>query len=179
MRVIALKGRVKTYLPNKCYGFIKGDDGKDYFFHVDQFINSNDIKAICEEAYVDFDQEASPKGYKATKCKLINQKEVDTYVIPDNFLTSKTQTIKGWDILEMGDWIVLGSSSDSADQARKNTIDYAIEVHANALVEMEYFKTTGEKDNRSIFDSPNYEGGIYRYTIHNFRGRIARVAKKK
>ena len=28
-----MKGTITTYLPEKLYGFIKGDDGKDYFFH--------------------------------------------------------------------------------------------------------------------------------------------------
>ena len=28
-----MKGTISTYLPEKQYGFIKGEDGKDYFFH--------------------------------------------------------------------------------------------------------------------------------------------------
>ena len=27
-----MQGEIKTYLPDKHYGFIKGDDSKDYFF---------------------------------------------------------------------------------------------------------------------------------------------------
>lgn len=175
---VILKGRVKTYLGNKGYGFIKGDDGKDYFFHVDEFVNSKDIKNVCEDAYVEFDQVATPKGYKAVQCKLLNGDDVKTYVTPANFLTSKFETIKGWELIEHGSWFVYGSSKDSPDHAKKEAIAYANSVGANALIQLEYFKTTGEENKRSIFDSPNYKGGIYRYTIHNFRGRIAVAAKK-
>lgn len=173
-----MKGRVKTYLSNKGYGFIKGDDGKDYFFHVDEFKTSKEVENICEETYVDFEQAVTPKGYKAVQCKLLNEIEVNTYVTPNNFMTSKTKTVKGWELLETGNWMVFGSSKDSPDQAKQFAINRAKKVGANVIFDLEYYKTTGEEDNRSIFDSPNYKGGVYRYTIHNFSARTGIVGKK-
>ncbi len=32
-----MKGRVNWYSPDKKYGFIMGEDGKDYFVHASQF----------------------------------------------------------------------------------------------------------------------------------------------
>ncbi len=75
-----MKGIIKTYLSEKKYGFIKGDDGKDYFFHVNEFRDKQHISNICEEAFVTFDQQATPKGYKAKNCSLINTADVATYV---------------------------------------------------------------------------------------------------
>jgi cold shock CspA family protein len=65
-------GVIKTYLPEKKYGFIKGDDGKDYFFHQNAFKDKKQIAMISEEAYVSFDQKATPKGYRAVDITLKN-----------------------------------------------------------------------------------------------------------
>jgi cold shock CspA family protein len=43
-----MKGTIKTYLPEKQYGFIKGDDGKDYFFHESEFRVKSNIGKLCE-----------------------------------------------------------------------------------------------------------------------------------
>lgn len=47
-----MQGTIKTSLPEKQYGFIKGDDGKDYFFHESQFKDKTHIGKLCEEAIV-------------------------------------------------------------------------------------------------------------------------------
>jgi cold shock CspA family protein len=165
-----MKGTIKTYLPEKQYGFIKGDDGKDYFFHESEFINKKHISNICEEAFVQFDQQATPKGYKAKKCSLLDSSEVLTYVTPSEFITSKNKDINGWDKIEDGNWIIYGSSSDSPEHA-KDILKYRAEkIGANAIVDLRYYKTTGEE--------PGKGRGTHYYTIHNFHGRIATLAKK-
>lgn len=160
-----MNGVIKTYLPEKRYGFIKGDDGKDYFFHEADFTDKTHIKRICEEAVVKFDQQATAKGYKAKNCSLVNPAEVLTYVIPDEFITTKTSTPSGWDVIELGAWTVRASSGDSPESAKKYLIDRAKLVGANALIELEYYKTTGSKGN-------------YRYSIHNYRARVVTLAKR-
>ena len=85
-----MKGTIKTYLPEKKYGFIRGDDDKDYFFHESEFRNKSHIENLCEEAFVNFDQQATPKGYKAKNCSLLDSSNVFTYITPDEFITSKS-----------------------------------------------------------------------------------------
>ncbi|EKO3674173.1 cold shock domain-containing protein [Vibrio metschnikovii] len=165
-----MQGTIKTYLPEKKYGFIKGDDGKDYFFHENQFGDKTHIGKLCEEAIVCFDQQATPKGYKAKNCSLVNASEVQSYVVPDSFITSKSNGVRGWDIIEHSDWIVLGSSSYSPDSAKQDVIDSARQIGANALINLEYFKTTGSEAGTG--------NGTYHYTIHNFRGRAVTLAKR-
>lgn len=157
-----MQGTIKTYLPEKQYGFIKGDDGKDYFFHESQFKDKTHIGKLCEEAIVRFDQQATPKGYKAKNCSLVNTSEIQSYVVPDSFVTSRSDGVRGWDIIEHSDWVVLGSSSYSPDSARQ--------IGANALINLEYFKTTGSQAGTG--------NGTYHYTIHNFRGRAVTLAKR-
>ena len=160
-----MNGTIKTYLPEKKYGFIKGDDGKDYFFHASEFRNKSHIGNVCEEAPVNFDQQATAKGYKAKNCSLIRFSEVLTYVTPDEFIASKSSNVRGWNVLEGGSWVVHGESSDSPDAARTDVIDSGIRIGANALLNLEYYKTTGSNGN-------------YNYSIHHFRGYATTLAKK-
>ncbi len=165
-----MKGVIKTYLPEKKYGFIKGDDGKDYFFHESEFKDKSHIAKLCEEAFVNFDQQATPKGYKAKGCSLINPAEVLTYIVPDEFIASRSNGVRGWDIVEHSDWIVYGTSRNSPDAAKRDVINSATRVGANAIINLEYYKTTGSE--------PGTGKGTYHYTIHNFKGRLVTLAKR-
>ncbi|WP_161492540.1 cold-shock protein [Oceanisphaera profunda] len=165
-----MKGIIKTYLPEKRYGFIKGDDGKDYFFHASEFRDKEHAEQLCEEGFVHFDQQATPKGYKAKNCSLLNPSDILTYIKPDEFMTTRSRHVSGWEVLEQSSWIVHGSSRDSPDAAKKETMDGAVRIGANALINFEYYKTTGSE--------PGTGNGTYNYTIHNFRGRAVTIAKR-
>lgn len=165
-----MRGSITTYLPEKMYGFIKGDDDKDYFFHANELIPSDHIDKLCEGALIEFDQQATPKGYKAKRCHLLNPNHIATYVQPHYCLTSRTPAVHGWEVIEPGEWIVHGTSSDSPDEAKKDMIHSAELIGANAIVELEYYKTTGSR--------PGQGKGTYYYTIHNYRGRVMTVAKR-
>jgi cold shock CspA family protein len=165
-----MKGTIKTYLPEKQYGFIKGDDGKDYFFHKSEFRDKSNIENLCEEALVSFEQQATAKGYKAKNCALINSLEVSTFVTPDEFITSRSDNIRGWDVIEYGRWIVHGTSRNSPDAAKKDVIDSATRIGSNSLINLEYYKTTGSEGGTG--------NGIHHYTIHNFSGRAVTIGRR-
>lgn len=165
-----MKGTITTYLPEKLYGFIKGDDGKDYFFHEREFRNPGQVRSLCENARVDFDQQATPKGYRARNCSLIDHKGVLIYTVPGEFITSGSAAVRGWEIIEYGDWIVHGTSRDSPDAAKRDAVEHAKLSGANALIGLEYYKTTGSE--------PGTGSGIHHFTVHNFRGQLATVAKR-
>lgn len=165
-----MKGVITTFLPEKGYGFIKGADGRDYYFRESAFGNVADRKLITEMAGVEFEQVASPKGYKAKNCILISNEEVKTYYVPSDCPTSKTGTLRGWDIIEYGDWVIHSSERESPEAARKMLFYYANRVKANALVDVEYYKTQGEE--------PGTGRGTHYYTIHNFSGRMVTAARK-
>lgn len=165
-----MKGTIKTYLPEKKYGFIRGDDGKDYFFNESEFRDKSHIGKLCEEAFVNFDQQATPKGYKAKNCSLINPSEVLTFVTPDEFIASRSNGVRGWDVIEHGNWVVHGTSRDSPDSAKRDVIDSATRIGANALINLEYYKTTGSEAGTGR--------GTHYYTVHNFRGRAVTLAKR-
>jgi cold shock CspA family protein len=165
-----LRGIIKSYLSEKQYGFIKGDDGKDYFFHQNSLKNKQDIDKLCEGLYLEFDQEATPKGYSATKISLLDKDIILKYEIPDDIYTSNSSHIKGWNIIENSNWLVIGSSRNSPDSAKADLKSKAKPIGANSLINVKYIKTTGSEAGTGR--------GTHYYTIHNFKGQAVNIAKK-
>lgn len=163
-----MTGIIKTYLNDKNYGFIKGDDKKDYFFHKSS-IDNRDLQKICDGALVTFEQKATPKGYNAINISINSDSNIK-YKTPDEIYTSKNTNIKGWDNICVSNWIIYGSSRHSPDAAKKDMLDGASLLGVNAVLNMEYYKTTGSESGTG--------NGTYHYTIHNFRGCPANIGKK-
>jgi len=59
-----MKGKVKFFNETKGFGFIAGDDGKEYFVHS---TGLNDGVSIEEGSIVTFEIEQGEKGPKASK----------------------------------------------------------------------------------------------------------------
>ncbi|MFA5923650.1 MAG: cold shock domain-containing protein [Methylococcaceae bacterium] len=158
------KGTISTFLPEKRYGFIKGEDGRDYYFSFGALVDKGHIHGVAEGVCVEFDQKATPKGYRAERISIIGNRAI-YYAEPDEVLISKGDSIKGWEIIEKGDWLIFGESSVSPDVAKHNLAGFAKLIGANALIESEYFKTT---DNN----------GSYHFSVHNFRARAVTIARR-
>ena len=58
-------GSIKKVVADRGFGFITGEDGKDYFFHRDGLASSLDFDRLVGGEKVQFDIEASPKGDRA------------------------------------------------------------------------------------------------------------------
>lgn len=59
-----IKGKVKWFNNQKGYGFISGDDGKEYFTHYSKIIGDG-YKQLMEKQEVSFDPMETPKGLTA------------------------------------------------------------------------------------------------------------------
>ena len=59
-----MKGKVKFFNREKEFGFIIGDDGKDYFLHKSAF---KEGVSIDKDDQVEFTSEKGDRGLKATK----------------------------------------------------------------------------------------------------------------
>lgn len=59
-----MKGKVKFFNNEKRFGFITGDDGKDYFMHKSSL--ENDL-IVDEDDLVEFSVEEGDRGLKAVK----------------------------------------------------------------------------------------------------------------
>jgi CspA family cold shock protein len=63
-------GTIKKIVADRGFGFITGEDGKDYFFHRDGLDRSVDFDRLVGGEKVDFEIEASPRGPRAGKVQL-------------------------------------------------------------------------------------------------------------
>lgn len=63
-----MKGKVKFFNHEKGFGFITGDDGKDYFVHSSGL--ENDVM-IDEDDSVEFSTEQGDRGLKAVNVKKV------------------------------------------------------------------------------------------------------------
>jgi CspA family cold shock protein len=59
-----MEGTIKRIKQDKGFGFIRGSNNMDYFFHRSECTNL-DFSQVEEGMKVDFDDEPSPKGPRA------------------------------------------------------------------------------------------------------------------
>ena len=59
-------GTIKKLISDRGFGFITGEDGKDYFFHRDGIDASMDFDRLVGGEQVTFDIESNPRGPRAT-----------------------------------------------------------------------------------------------------------------
>jgi CspA family cold shock protein len=65
-----MQGNVKWFSPERHYGFITGEDKKDYFFHSSEVQGDNG--KIFEGDEVEFIAEETKKGFSALKVVIKN-----------------------------------------------------------------------------------------------------------
>jgi CspA family cold shock protein len=58
-------GTIKKVVSDRGFGFIAGEDGKEYFFHRDGLAASLDFDRLIGGERVEFDVEQSPRGARA------------------------------------------------------------------------------------------------------------------
>jgi CspA family cold shock protein len=60
-------GTVKRVISDRGFGFILGEDGKEYFFHRDGLSSSVDFDRLVGGESVTFETERGPKGDRAVR----------------------------------------------------------------------------------------------------------------
>jgi cold shock CspA family protein len=171
-----MTGVIKTYTEEQQYGFIRGDDKKDYFFHISS-IPKEDRDKICEDALVTFEQKATPKGYTAIKISIdiLDDKDIK-YIVPNEVYISQNDNIKGWETICMNTKTV-HASSRTPNEAKQKLKRIAELSSANALLNMYRYTTTGSEMSTNAFGMPNLLG-THKYTVHNFTANVANIGKK-
>lgn len=67
-----MRGKIKFFKYEKNFGFITGQDEKDYFFHISSTMNLYEPKA---DDIVEFQTIRTERGIKAVNIQLIEEKE--------------------------------------------------------------------------------------------------------
>ena len=63
-------GTIKKVVSERGFGFITGEDGKDYFFHREGLAESVDFDRISGGEQVEFDVQASNRGPRAVNVRM-------------------------------------------------------------------------------------------------------------
>lgn len=154
-----MEGRIKTYLPSKGYGFIEGDDGKSFFFHMQDFKSAT--AKIEENLFVAFEETATPKGYRAKNVEIVNN--IGHLAPASGFVYSKKRVPKGMDVRFSA---MIQSVDKDLRTAENGLRDTARQLGGNGLINVTYSKFTESKGN-------------YQYTVHRFRGECAVLAERR
>lgn len=67
MEVNVATGTIKRVISDRGFGFIVGEDGKEYFFHRDGLAPSVDFDRLVGGESVTFEIESNPKGPRAVQ----------------------------------------------------------------------------------------------------------------
>jgi cold shock CspA family protein len=161
-----MEGTISTYLMSKGYGFIKGDDGNDYFLHQRDTPDGYEPRPGLR---VKFDEAATPKGYRARRVRPMAVASTGRYMTPPQVIETKQSEFPDWEVLESVPWHIIGTSRESPDAARGDLQERARELGANAVMLVEYFKTQGAEAGTGR--------GMHHFTIHNFRAVPALVGR--
>jgi cold shock protein len=67
LEVDVTTGTIKKVVSDRGFGFISGDDAKEYFFHRNSLESSLDFDRLSGGEKVEFEIEQSPKGPRAAR----------------------------------------------------------------------------------------------------------------
>jgi CspA family cold shock protein len=65
-----VRGRVKKLVPDRGFGFVRGDDGKEVFFHRSG-LGANDYDALSEGDVVEYVVQEGPRGPRAENVRAV------------------------------------------------------------------------------------------------------------
>ncbi|GHV06120.1 hypothetical protein AGMMS50229_10360 [Campylobacterota bacterium] len=163
-----MKGIIKSFLALQGYGYISGDDGKNYFFRSRSV--STDHDSIIDGMPVHFEERATQRGYEAVNifCEIPSNISSISYELPDRFHIFRDWVKDGLEVLEESAWEVCGRttiSGESPEDAKDEMIERAKSLGANAIIFSRYNKGVGKE-------------GTYKYRTHHFVGVPVVAAKR-
>ena len=70
-----VRGRVKKLVPERGFGFVRGDDGKEVFFHRSG-LGSTDYDSLSEGDVVEYVVQEGPRGARAENVRAVSEAAV-------------------------------------------------------------------------------------------------------
>lgn len=67
-----MNGRIKNIHEDKNFGFIRGEDNKEYFFHRTALVNDTDWNECSRDRNVTFIPTTSTKGFRAEEVMVMD-----------------------------------------------------------------------------------------------------------
>lgn len=157
-----ISGVVRSFMPEKGFGFIQGEDGRDYFVHV----KSVEGGQLVDGQAVEFEGQPSPKGYRAQKVVpgALPPPPGLAYESPRRFIWTQDSAARGFDTI-----FILGSGwaeSNNPNEARALLEKASTDLGGNAVLNVHLEKYSQQQGCSN-----------YYITMHRFTGHYANVQK--
>jgi cold shock CspA family protein len=154
-----VRGKVVSYISQKKYGFITGEDDESYFLHSSSLLDKANEKKLLKGVIVEFDPTPTPKGMSAKKVHVPNVYFKKSLV--DFFITKSSQPKFG--CVEKSHSIETQFFKDP-NEGREHIKKLAKETGCNSILNLSFEKNT-------------FSSGNYQYTVHAFNGDFALVTE--
>ncbi|AOE87969.1 cold-shock protein [Pseudomonas sp. TCU-HL1] len=157
-----ISGVVRSFMPEKGFGFIQGEDGRSYFVH----IKSVEGGELFDGQAVAFEGQPGPKGYRALRVTPGERPPPAGYAYesPNRFVWTRDSAARGFETI-----FTLGSGwaeSNNPNEARALLENASADRGGNAVLNVRLEKY-----------SRNDGCSNYYYTMHRFTGDYANVQK--
>jgi cold shock protein len=67
-----MRGKVARLMIDKGFGFVRGDDGVERFFHRSAVWGGGGFESLSEGQAVEFEEESHPRGPRARSVKILD-----------------------------------------------------------------------------------------------------------
>ncbi|MEU4513925.1 hypothetical protein AB0G05_30875 [Nonomuraea wenchangensis] len=179
-----MEGWVRRFVAARGYGFIDGDDGVRYFFHLDDVedaaLQEEDRDGfggypvrVVRNQRVSFRPDRTPKGPRARSVRRGASSQRRTtqagrqkiYVNPDHFIMTRDSFVRGYEVVKVlseGCWGLARDPNEAKDLLKQQAVD----LGGNAIVNLWLEKLTEQEGCSN-----------YRYTVHKFYGDAVVIKK--
>lgn len=157
-----LCGVVRSFMPEKGFGFIQGEDQRDYFVHA----SSVEGGLLVDGQAVEFEGVPSPKGYRALKVVPgeLPPPPGHAFESPNRLIWTQDSAARGFEtIFDLG---TAWAESNNPNEAREMLKQRCINAGGNAVLNVQLHKY-----------SQNDGCSNYYYTMHRYSATIANVQK--
>lgn len=161
---VRMHGSVRSFVGAKRFGFIDGEDGQSYFFHANGLTDPTSAGDIAIGALVEFEPHPGPKGLEARRV-IVERSKGELWTLPEKLVICRDSKLRHGEIFAIGGPVTCWSDS-SPDTARRELLELAESLGANAVLGLAYTKRTGSSGN-------------YQFTVHRFTASLAVIAESR
>lgn len=139
------KGKIKSYDPAKKQGVIVAKK-KLFNFYASDLVYEIEIDNLRKDVAVSFIPEEGKTKHYAKGIEVTDDASSVRYDLPDKFIYTRELGFDDWETLELSKEPLLCRSAESYSEAMNRLVEKAKEYKANALIDLNKFQSTKNKE---------------------------------
>ena len=139
-------GEIISYLPEKHYGFIRSDDGKELFFLDSGVKYAKDLQALKEKVAVSFFMQPTNKSFKALEVEILKLKDgEERYEVPLEVMIYQEEVDGRYKLLKDSYKYVIDYRGTSINEVVYKAQSWATHFGCNALHHARLIRRTAQE----------------------------------